>query len=155
MNPRIFLPPIDSRWRLVHDFVPDDAFKNNNDNVETLWGEAKYNFSDWEKATGDNTKGDSSGPNGWVARYHAWQASERINRGFDGTLPAGTILQIERYHISRSGENQITVKVLISPSKFLTPKKHKGVMRGAGRLYFSLGQFNLLGEVEEFTDAFS
>lgn len=143
MNQRIFLPPLDSRWRLEHDFVPDDRFKADRDNEETLWGEPKYNFDAFTADTGISTDSQA-----WVNAYHDWKAKKRVERGFDGTLPAGTIIQIERYHVSRSGENQITIKVLLSPSKFLTPKKQKGVMRGAGRLYFRLEQFNLLGQIE-------
>jgi hypothetical protein len=153
---KIFLPPLDSRWRLVHDWTPSEAFFADFDNKETLWGTEKYgDYNRFTEETGISTDGDAGGPDGWVAKMQLWEKQKRIERGFYGTIPAGTIIQIERYHVSRSGENQITIKVLLSPSKFLTPKKQKGVMRGAGRLYFRLDDFNTLPELEEFTDVLS
>jgi hypothetical protein len=143
---KAFLPPLDSQWRLAEDWASSDRFKNDSDNEETLWSQPKYNFDAFTKATGISTVGAGST---WVEAYHEWRKSEREARGFDGNLPSGTVLQIERYHVSRSGENQITVKVVASPSQFLTPKKLKGQMRGAGRLYFNLDDFNTLPELEE------
>jgi len=141
------MPPIDSRWRLTADLDAPD-FKAAHDNEETLYGEAKYEFDAFTEATRIKTSGIGSD---WVPQFREWKRSKREAAGLDGVLPAGTVIQIERYHVSRSGENQITAKVLISPARHLTPKKMKGSMRGAGRIYFYLHDFNLL-DLEPFTE---
>lgn len=152
---KIFLAPLDSRWRLVHDWTPSQMFLNDHDNQETMTGDTfssfyqRYNKGDPNPGHGKPDYED------WNRRFDAARKESIASYGFDGVMPKGTIIQIERYHVSRSGENQITIKVLLSPSKFLTPKKQKGVMRGAGRLYFRLDDFNTLPELEEFTDVLS
>jgi hypothetical protein len=148
---KIFLPPLDSRWRLLGDYATDDRFRAG-DNAETMTGDTFSTF--YHRFTKSDPNPGHTTPEyaAWEERYTEAKRLTLAEYGFDGVIPAGTLLQIERYHISRSGTNQVTTKVLLSPSKFLTPKKHKGVMRGSGRLYFTLDQFNLLPDLEPFTE---
>lgn len=154
MPHNIFLPPLDSQWRFGADWTPTGEFLSSSYNEETLWGwSGRYSGSieAWKKATGDNTNDDAHAPGGWLDRLRTWEAKFKEEYGTPEFV-AGTIFQMERYHISRSGEDQITVKVLLSPDKRLTPKKQGGIMRGAGRLYFSLAQFNTLPDLEQVHD---
>ena len=148
---KIFAPPLDTMWRFLDDWTSPPAFMERRDNFETLHGEKGYMIPEWKKATGDNTDGESQGPNGWVARMNAWQDEQRRLRGVPQFV-AGTIVVFDRYHISHSGDHAITLRVLISPEPLLTPRKQGGKMKGAGRIYLKVDELNTFPELEEVND---
>lgn len=144
MIARIFLPPLDTTWRLLADWKIPVALLNWYGNRQTLWAE-EYNkqIDRWRKATGLTT----SEPD-WIAKMQAWEANERELRGTPEFL-AGTVFSMERYHVSRSGENQITIKLLASPCPLLNPRKLGGKLSGPGRFYLTLADFNTFPPLEE------
>jgi hypothetical protein len=153
MNTRsFFLPPLNSRWRFAADWAPPQRFLDYPDNAATIHAETAANYVLWQRATGLRTSHfDAHGPGGWLEQSKNWAAAKRRERGTPEFL-RGTVLQIERYHVSRSGEDQITVKVLAAPDLRLSPKKHGGKMVGTARLYMRLEDFNTLPEMEDVTD---
>ena len=142
---KVFLPPIDSQWRLSADWAMRPALAMASDNLTTMFGFNKYPFKDWEDATNSTTNtGDSS----WVEPYHKWLDEECDRRG-GSTLPKGTVFSVERYHVSRSGEDQITLMLKASPEPRFEPKKRGGKLKGHGRFYVYLADFNSMPELEE------
>lgn len=136
-----FMPPIDSWWRLTEDMHFDMleviTYKSEDFYVSYFGG---YGHVNWVEQTGETLTGD------WPTRYWAWE-NERTKDGV--TLPKGTVLQFDRYHVSRSGEDQITLMVIKSPNEKINPKKMGGKAKGKMRFYLSLKVFNRLGEMEQ------
>lgn len=145
VTPRML--PIDSMWRLTTDVPLRGAVVSNyyNDELEKNLG-IDLSVDAWgERPT--------SAPYGWWDedpmrrdRYAKWQQDTLL--AADIKFPAGTIIRIERYHVSRSGEDQITIMLMVSPDPRLCPKKMGGRMKGKGRVYLWLEDFNNLGPVE-------
>jgi len=143
MPAKVFLPPIDSQWRLSADWHPRPELALYDDNLTTMYGFDKHPWKDWEKATGKTTNGSD-----WVIHYQAWRDQEILKRG-GPVIAKGTVFSVERYHVSRSGEDQITLMFKASPDPRFEPKKRGGKMRGNGRFYLWLADFNTIPELEE------
>jgi hypothetical protein len=143
------MPPIDSMWRLTAD-VPLRAGMlggYHNEELRTNLG-ASARTADWSEY--ETVPGKPYAVSGfWDApgrrdRFKAWEAEQ-----FKGlVLAKGTVLRFERYHVSRSGEEQITLMILVSPDQRINPKKMGGKAKGKGRVYLWVEDFNNLGELE-------
>lgn len=141
------MPALDSMWRLTRDMPLRGAMVTSYHNAElranlgvdvsvSAWGERPDGSNyDWREK--DPTRRD---------RYKAWQ--NQTLAAANAVFPAGTIIRIERYHVSRSGEDQTTIMLMTSPDPRLCPKKMGGRMKGKGRVYLWLEDFNNLGPVE-------
>lgn len=143
---KIFAPPLDTSWRMEHFWNTPQSVIDRNDNGETIHGEKGYQFDTFTADTGIPTTGQD-----WVKAFHAWQKAKRVERGIPEFVK-GTVFTVERYHVSRSGEDQITLRVRASPEQRLHPKKQGGQMRGMGRLYLSIEEFNTLPDLEQVND---
>lgn len=152
MPRKIFLPPLDSWIRLGADWPASSHFLNYFDNELTLYGENHSKAWDRFKKIDPPPPHMSPAWDAWYARFGAYREASKAARTL-AAIPKGTIFQIERYHVSRSGENQITVKMVASPNMQLHPEKQGGKLAGPGRLYFRLEEFNTLPEIEEITNA--
>lgn len=140
---KIFLPPLDSKWRLLADWTPPPGVLSRHDNEETLF--ATSHHIRWEAYTKANPYNPSDAWN------EAWRQYAIDVKAAHGTpeFVSGTVFSMERYHASRSGHEQLTIKLLASPCPLLNPRKLGGRMRGAGRLYLTLQDINTMPELEE------
>lgn len=93
------------------------------------------------------------GTNAWGAwddarreRYNKWQEAQLAANPV--VFPKGTIIVFDRYHVSHSGTEAITVRVLGSPEPRLVTKKNGGKGKGKMRVYFRVHELNTLPELE-------
>jgi hypothetical protein len=148
---KIFMPPLDSRWRFKADWEPPAAFINRHDNEKTIHGDDFSSFYQRFIKSDPNPGHSSPGYEAWNKRYDDTRKAEREARGLP-KFEAGTVIIFDRYHVSHSGSHAITVRVLAAPDLLLTPKKQGGKMTGHGRLYFFLEELNTLPELELVTN---
>lgn len=140
----IFIPPLDTVVKLLRD-VPIRR---------TL-------LTDYDSEIGPSMFPDVPlTAHQWLKHHHpkhtgAWSQAMRDDhdayiKGKIGTpvFPAGTVFVFDRYHVSHSGTEQITVRLLASPDPRLTPRKAGGTLKGKGRLYLTVKDLNTFGEVE-------
>jgi len=139
---KAFLPPLDSVWRFTYNWTPPERFLKLYDNRETLFG-YKSLIEAWEKATGDKTAPGEER----VKRFHAWEDAHV--KADPPQFLVGTVIRFERYHVSRSGEDCITIMMVAAPDERINPKKNGGKMKGKGRLYLTLAGLNTLPVMEE------
>lgn len=147
---KIFLPPLDTFWRLTADYALREAMVDSYHNEELAKNLGAYiNFGAWPTYA-NNPRGF-----GWTdalrEEYAKYKAELRKN-AHPLVFPAGTIFSMERYHVSRSGEDQITIMLKASPAPHLDPKKRGGKMKGKGRVYLWLEDFNAMPELEQVHD---
>lgn len=145
------LLPIDSMWRLTTDVPLRGAMVSSYYNAELRdnFG-VKLEVSDWGE------RPDGVGYGWWDEdplrrdRYAKWQDDQLAAANI--VFPKGTIIRMERYHVSRSGEEQITIMLIISPDPRICPKKMGGRAKGKGRVYLWVVDYNALGPLEPVTD---
>jgi hypothetical protein len=127
-----FLPPLGSRWRLpfAHPLSPSIL------NV--------YSGQDFRMNI-RQVHGVVQPPD---VVYPAFQGLATVPNPALDFLPADTIIQFNRYHVSNSGENEITLEVLFSPNPWLIPRNRGGKGKGKMRFYVRLEDLNEFPEME-------
>ena len=147
---QFFVPPLDTAWRFTKDWAAPQSFLDRHDNQETLKGTTFMKqwaaYCKIEQYPGYNTPGYAD----WLKNFNAWREEQEQARGFPQFL-SGTVVVFDRYHVSHSGDHAITLRVLASPDPLLTPKKLKGKMTGAGRIYLKIDELNTFPPMEQAT----
>ena len=129
-----FLPPLDSMWRLTQDSASL---------TETVNSYYNWDFGRMLRAQEDRGKNED---------YAAFlDRTVRKPGAAPDVLPAGTVIVFDRYHVSRSGEDQITIRIFASPNLNITPRKQGGKGKGKMQVYLSLADINGLGPLDPFT----
>lgn len=131
-----FLPPLDSLWELTEDWQVPVPFMTRYGNTEFAQCMGiDITLGAWPKYGPGYTWDDAA-----RAEWIEWR-NQRMAEG-DATIPAGSIFSMERYHVSRSGEDEVTLKMYRSPRLEISPKKRGGKGKGHMRFYVSLAEFN-------------
>ena len=143
---KVFLPPLDSMWETTGDWRVVRSFTGRYGNGEFMLNMGlAASASDWPHR--DLAKG-WNWDDQMRADYSAW-VDEQLNSP-QAIIPAGSIFSMERYHVSRSGEDEVTLKMYRSPRLEICPRKRGGKGKGMMRFYVSLAEFNTFPELQEF-----
>ncbi len=134
---RVCLPPLDSEWKLMKDVpMSADFFAYKNSYLSNIF---RTELTDWPGYATAKT-----GPGFDWAPYHEWRKKQIESH----VLPAGTLIVFDRYHISHSGEDEITIRILSCPDARISPKKAGGLGKGPSRVYIGLATLNTFGDME-------
>lgn len=145
---KIFLPPLDTVWRLLDDWTPPASFSNygNWDFFRTYGAQ----HGRWTEITGRQVVDPDETPEQYSERWNASLAADML--AHDVRFPKGTVVVFDRYHVSHSGSEEITLRVLASPDQRINPKKQGGKLKGKGRFYVTVLHINAFPEVEQVHD---
>lgn len=138
----LWMPPLDTKIRLLTDVsIPAHILTKGYDNPIPVSLDKDLHPHAWP--------GYATMPNGpWDdtkrAEYALWVAEQSEGVVF----PAGTVFVFDRYHVSHSGSEEITLRILFSPDPLLSPKKQGGKLKGTGRVYFTTADLNTFNDVE-------
>jgi hypothetical protein len=141
---KAFLPPLDSVWRLKADFQLTKSFVQTYDNEEFVGNlDVNTRFSTWP------TYANHTGQWVWTdelrAEHDKWITDQITDKA---VIPVDSVVVFDRYHVSHSGENQITLRLLGSPDPRLRNKKNGGTGKGKMRFYVHLDDLNTFPELE-------
>lgn len=146
----IFLPPLKSEWRLLNDVPVPPSLLGAYDELSTSVGVVIHprGWPEWDDMLGWSKWKKPDEFDDARVRYHEWAKSAADGLFF----PKGTVFAFDRYHVSSSGNEQITLRLVYSPDPRFATKKAGGTLKGKGLLYFTLADVNTLGDMDEVSD---
>jgi hypothetical protein len=145
---KAWLPPLGSRWELTEDWTLPRSAVTRYDNMDFVKNFGLLSFAEWPEYV--NNRGNWLWDDTKRARYDEWQ--EEMQLKARAIFPAGTSIQFNRYHVSNSGEDLITMEIVRSPDKRLMIKKRGGTGKGKMRFYTSLAELNTFPELKEYEE---